>query len=264
METDLNGLYNRWLDSERLHKRRKFEESDSNIAAAFKPGMRLLRLAPQVALISFILSSNNNLPRITSLYHKLAKTYGKPLCITVGMTVEGNPGSQQWYTEPSITAIASFSSESDLRDLGLGYRAKYLFKTCNMLLEDVKKFQKERVGETQEGPYTIPTGNCEDRPIGTYLLYFGNKHSSDRVNFLRRYPGVGRKVADCIGLMGLEWFDAVPVDVHMSRIASRVMKVESKRKTYDEVEYFFRKRYPDHPGWATTVLFAAEVRRQKE
>lgn len=81
-------------------------------ALAHGKGMHLLRQDPFETLISFIISSNNHIPRIKSLVEKLALHYGEEIA----------PG---YYSFPSPQALAGASVE-DLRCLGLGYRDKYV------------------------------------------------------------------------------------------------------------------------------------------
>ena len=45
--------------------------------------------------------------------------------------------------------------------------------------------------------------------------------TADAWQLLQQFPGVGGKVADCVCLMGLGHMQAVPVDVHVSRLAVR-------------------------------------------
>ena len=78
--------------------------------------------------------------------------------------------------------------------------------------------------------------------------------------------GVGRKVADCICLFGLEQYGAIPVDTHCWQIASRynyipkAMRSSLTAKGHDAIGDEFRKRFGEtHAGWAFMVLFVAEV-----
>ncbi len=82
-------------------------------AAAFAPGIRLLRQDPWEALCSFIISQNNNIPRIKGIVHRLCQMWGDPI-----------PGSA-WRAFPTPQALAALSPE-DLAPLRAGFRGKYL------------------------------------------------------------------------------------------------------------------------------------------
>jgi N-glycosylase/DNA lyase len=49
------------------------------------PGLRILRQDPSECLISFICSSNNNVPRITLILDRMREKYGEALCDKVAM-----------------------------------------------------------------------------------------------------------------------------------------------------------------------------------
>ena len=73
---------------------------------------------PLECLISFICSSNNNISRITLMLDRLRSNYGEELYKheTLGSI----------YSFPSTTRLAEIT-ESELRDLGFGYRGTYSF-----------------------------------------------------------------------------------------------------------------------------------------
>ena len=81
-------------------------------AVGFAPGIRILRQEPWEALASFILSQNNNIPRIRGLIARLCACFGEPL------------GGGD-YTFPTPGRLAEVSPAA-LRRLGCGYRAEYL------------------------------------------------------------------------------------------------------------------------------------------
>ena len=79
-------------------------------------GIRLLRQDPWETLCSFIISQNNNIPRIKGIITRLCEQFGEP-------TKDG-------YTFPSPEALAGRSIE-DLAPLRAGFRAKYILDAAD-------------------------------------------------------------------------------------------------------------------------------------
>ncbi len=80
-------------------------------AAAFGSGIRILNQEPWEALCSFIISQNNNIPRIKGIIKRLCENFGEK--------VAGG------YCFPSADTLAPLSPE-DLSELRSGFRAKYI------------------------------------------------------------------------------------------------------------------------------------------
>jgi len=188
-------------------------------------GVRILRQPPLECLFSFICSSNNNIKRITKMVDSLCATYG---------TFLGEVGEHKFYTFPTLAQLSGVDEET-LRELGFGYRAKYIVQTTQQLrgydknwLENLRKSSR---AEAQKNLITL--------------------------------MGVGRKVADCVSLFCLDKLDVVPVDTHIFTMAQKHMptlKGKSLNSTiYDEINSFFRERFGELAGWAHTVLFAGDL-----
>lgn len=198
----------------------------SQLASAFS-GVRLIRQDPVECLFSFICSSNNHISRIGGMLHKLRKTYGDYLA-----TIEG----EEYYAFPTIDQLAR-ATEQELRDLGFGYRARYVVETVKLL--------QEKGGEQ-------------------WLLGLRTKPRQEVQDALVEFQGVGRKVADCVALFSLDQFDCIPVDTHVWQIACRDYHFSAKNKSltkavYDDVGELFRTRFGTHAGWAHSVLFTADL-----
>lgn len=86
----------------------------------YAPGLRVLRQPPFETLISFIISANNNVGRITGIIDTVCRRYGKP--------VGGG------YDFPAPEALAGLT-EDDLKACGAGYRARYIIGTARMVAD---------------------------------------------------------------------------------------------------------------------------------
>ena len=81
-------------------------------AAEFAPGIRILRQEPFEALISFIISQNNNIKRIAGIVDRLCEGFGEEI------------GEGQ-YAFPTVDRLAALSPE-DLAPIRAGFRHRYI------------------------------------------------------------------------------------------------------------------------------------------
>lgn len=236
LNVDLGKLYDQWSQADPNFRKR---------APKFM-GVRILNQDAWEALIGFICSSNNNIPRISQMVHKLCKHYG-PLI--------GHIGDEAFHDFPTPDALTGKQVESHLRELGFGYRAKYIAETARMVSEE----KPADWLETLRNPET-PGFNTLPVPEDQHVTY---KEAHEQLLTLK---GVGPKVADCVSLMGLGWSESVPVDTHVWQIAQRDYKFgKTKTKTfnkamYDAVGDHFRALWGKYAGWAHSVLFTADLR----
>lgn len=147
------------------------------------------------------------------------------------------------------------SVEAKLRELGFGYRAKYIAETARIIaLEKSSNWLETLRNPDNPGFDTVKV------PVDQHVTY---KEAHEQLLSLK---GVGPKVADCVCLMGLGWGESVPVDTHVWQIAQRDYKFgKTKTKTfskamYDAVGDHFRGLWGNYAGWAHSVLFTADLR----
>ncbi len=141
------------------------------------PGLRVLRIEPWECLVSFICSANNNIQRIHNNMETISVAFGSPVSLD-GYTR---------YTFPTPAELAE-AGEMELRRLGLGFRAPYVYKASLSVLEgrlDLDELVR------------IPYPEAKDR--------------------LMECPGIGPKIADCIAVFSLEKLEAFPIDVWVRR-----------------------------------------------
>ncbi|XP_074140110.1 N-glycosylase/DNA lyase isoform X2 [Sminthopsis crassicaudata] len=220
----LAELYRRWASADP-----HFRE----VAARF-PGVRLLRQEPLECLFSFICSSNNHLSRITGMVQRLRAHLGPRLGQLDGVSYHGFP---------SLQALAQAEVEPQLRELGFGYRARFVSQSARAILNE-----RGGLAWLQQ----LRSASYEDARQGLCSL-----------------PGVGIKVADCVCLMALDKPQAVPVDVHVWQIACRDYGWQPaspgqrslSQKAGKELGDFFRSLWGPHAGWAQAVLFCADLRQ---
>ncbi|MBE6728312.1 MAG: DNA-3-methyladenine glycosylase 2 [Ruminococcaceae bacterium] len=132
-EKDFNEIWYNYFDLDRNYAEIiKQLSTDSRFIepCKFGSGIRLLNQSPWETLCSFIISQNNNIPRIKGIIDRLCSNFG-----------EKRDG---FYTFPTPQAIAEKSVE-ELAVLRAGFRAKYILDAAKKVssgeidLEAVKK-----------------------------------------------------------------------------------------------------------------------------
>ena len=107
---DLDADYAAYIDSVAA------DDAFMREAVAFGSGMRVLRQDPWEAAVSFVISQNNNIPRIKVLIERLCARYGRRCVSADGTAYHGFP------TRDALRA----ARVDDVRALGAGYRDRYI------------------------------------------------------------------------------------------------------------------------------------------
>jgi N-glycosylase/DNA lyase len=156
---------------------------------------------------------------------------------------------------PTPESLNEKKVEAHLRELGFGYRAKYIAETARIIAQDKPSEWLDSLRNPD-----FPAFNAVaivDGPSSTY---------KDAQAALLSLTGVGPKVADCVCLMGLGWGESVPVDTHVLQIAQRDYRFGKKgpktinKAMYDAIGDHFRSIWGKYAGWAHSVLFTADLR----
>lgn len=205
-------------DYEKLKEQlEKVDEYVKN-SISFGKGIRILNQDLWETMISFIISANNNIPRIKGIIERLSKTYGEEIIWQ----------EKVYYTFPTIEQLAKASVE-DLRKLGLGFRDKRVYDTTKMFLNKeitIEELQKE-------------------------------KNTESLREKLLQLPGVGPKVADCIMLFGLNKLEVFPIDVWVRRVMNElyIKQEEEEKVSKKQIETLAKEKYANLAGLAQQYLF---------
>ncbi|MGN1381191.1 MAG: DNA-3-methyladenine glycosylase family protein [Eubacterium sp.] len=112
-----------------LQKRLTSGDSVMQKAVSFGGGIRILQQDLWETMVMFIISQNNNIPRIQGCIERLCQLCGKPLAhnfLSGGALKNQIPG-------PEMLAAMTVD---DLAPVRLGYRAKYLVQSAEQALEN--------------------------------------------------------------------------------------------------------------------------------
>lgn len=208
------------LDRDYNDIRDKLSKIDENlkVSVEYGKGIRILNQDLWETIISFIISANNNIPRIKGIIERLSKEYGKKI------TYEG----KDYYTFPTPESLSK-ATVQDFRNLGLGFRDIRLYETTNMIINkevDLEKLKDMNTLEAREE--------------------------------LLKLSGVGPKVADCILLFSnLKRFDVFPIDVWVRRVMNElyIKKEDETKVTKKEIQKLADSKFGDMQGLAQQYLF---------
>ena len=113
-------------------------KSDDLLARAYKlsPGIRILKQDPWEALISFIISQNNNIPRIKKIIKSLCQVAGQEIISGV-------------FKFPTPQQILNLSDEK-LESIKSGFRAKYIKNAAELMMNGTVNL-KELAAKLNDG-----------------------------------------------------------------------------------------------------------------
>lgn len=168
-----------------------------NRAITLHSGIRMMKQDPYEILISFILSSNNNIPKIKMTIEDLACRYGD----LIG-TFKLGTFEKQYYTFPDAQKLSAFD-EQTLVAKAIGYRNKAVISACKRIVDE---------------------GLNLDKP---FELSF-----EAAVDWLKQFYGVGEKVAQCVALFGYYKLEAFPVDTWIKKMLLEVYHVDKGHEAF--------------------------------
>jgi N-glycosylase/DNA lyase len=200
-------------DIEHIYKAIATDEQIKSAIQKYR-GLRIVRQDPWECLISFICSANSNIPRISSTMKSLANSYGTKLYLDEYIG----------YSFPSSKQISE-AGEKKLRELKLGFRAKYVAQAAKLVSD----------GEIQLEPLK-------------------ELHYEESKAILAQIPGVGPKVADCTLLFSLEKLQACPVDRWVRRAMETWYLIEPNL-SYEQIRLWATNRWGPFTGYAQQYLF---------
>ena len=209
------------LDRNYEEIKEKLSKIDDNVKTSIEygKGIRILNQDLWEMIISYIISANNNIPRIKGIIERLSKAYGDE--------IEWN--GEKYYTFPKPEQLKDVTV-ADYRKLGTGFRDIRLYETVHMILD--KKVDLEQL---QNEPDT--------NKVREQLLTLS---------------GVGPKVADCILLFStLKCFEVFPIDVWVRRVMNELyIKNEDETKVNKkQIEKLAHEKFGNLAGIAQQYLF---------
>jgi len=195
------------------------------------PGLRFLTNEITSTIFSFICSSNNNISRISKMVNYLYSK-GEELKIDLPDVFDKNLlekiNSNKIYKFPASSGLVNCKEE--LIKEKFGYRAQYICDAARFLSNNQIDWDKL----TQE----------ESRKI------------------LMQMKGVGRKVADCILLIGLRFFHVVPLDTHLIKYSKTEFNLSFKTmndKIYSEIQKMWITKFGNFAGIMQLFVFKSMV-----
>ncbi len=177
-------------------------------------GLRILNDDFFPCLISYLCSVQMRIPQIKQMFDTLAREYGT--------TVEA--GGREFLQFPKPQQLAE-ATEQDLRDLGVGYRARYIVETTGKLVQGEVSPEELR-----------------------------NMEYKDAHDEIQKLYGVGDKVADCVLLFSLGHLEAFPIDTWI-RKAVKKHYPDFHADDYHAIGDNFRDYFGEHVGYAQEYLF---------
>jgi len=175
--------------------------------------LRLLSQPFGETLLAFLCSATKQIPQIKVMCENLANTLGSEIISGI-------------HALPSWIQVAS-ASEENLRSLSLGFRAKNIKRTADVIAKN-----PNLLFQIENAPYP------------------------EAKEQLMALPGVGSKIADCALLFGAGKLEAFPVDTWIIKAMEKRYNLNGWKP--QQIEHFGRVHFGPLAGYAQQFLFSWE------
>ena len=220
---DIDKFVEQYFDLKRDYTKikEKLAQVDENmkISIQYGKGIRLLNQDLWETIVSYIISANNNIPRIKGIIERLAKKYGTKMIWR----------ETEYYTFPTPEQLKDISVQ-EYRALGLGFRDKRVYETTQMVVSNQVNLEKMRK-------------NANTLAVKEELL---------------KLSGIGNKVADCILLFSdLKRLEVFPIDVWVRRVMNDLYigEPEEEKVSKKQIEELAIKKFGNLAGIAQQYLY---------
>jgi N-glycosylase/DNA lyase len=191
------------------------DDKAMNSARDFCRGLRIIRQPKWECLGTFICSSMKQVAHIRQISIALRRRFGQARQVNRHIV----------HTFPTPDRIAR-SSEKELRECALGYRAKNLLATAQL----------------------VSSGEAD-------LESWVGLSDTDLRTKLGALPGVGAKIANCVMLFAYERLRAFPIDVWIERALKRHYFPRKRNLTAGQLRRFSESYFGNYGGYAQQYLF---------
>lgn len=182
-------------------------------------GIHLMNQEPFETLLSFIISQNNNIPRIKSIIGRLSKSFGEE--------INYNKDGEEFFGFPSCEKLIDVSIDDFSEKCGTGFRSKYL-------ADAIKSVNDGKIIVNAEETKDMTTDSIREMLMTIY--------------------GVGRKVSDCCLLFAYKRKEVYPIDVWIKRITQELY-FDAQEISNDELQKFALEKFGEYAGFAQQYLF---------
>ena len=185
-QKDLEKVVKEYFELEKDYSsiEKRIASLDDYVKKALKntSGMRHLKQDFFETIISYIISANNNIPRISKSVNEISKRYGKKIEFD----------DEEYYLFPTPEQLRDVTID-DYRACGVGFRDKYIYNT-------VKRINNKEIDLVKMQDMDTPSLRKE----------------------LLSLMGIGPKVADCILLFSCGRQEVFPIDVWVERVMKKL------------------------------------------
>lgn len=182
-------------DYESINKELVKKDKFMKEIVSLNKGYKILRQDPEEMLVSYIISQNNNVKRISESVNKLSEKYGRKVKFN----------GKKYYLFPSMKKLKKLKYKQ-YRDCGLGFRDKYVKDAVILYLENPEFFNRLSRISGEKG-----------------------------IDELYKIRGIGVKVASCILLFGYGKFDVFPIDTWVKKtIADNYKDIKNDQNSIKE------------------------------